>query len=59
MTDGLSHTIIAADTISVNMPMRIPGGMSRFGSIDSSAASGNCSIARNSHTAKGSVARTP
>ena len=33
--------------------------MSRLGSTDSSAASGNCSIARNSQTAKGRVARTP
>ena len=33
--------------------------MSRLGSTDSSAASGSCSMARNSHTAKGRVARTP
>ncbi len=48
-----------AETISVTMPRMIPFGMSRFGSTDSSAASGSCSMARNSQTAKGSVARTP
>ena len=37
----------------------MPRGMSRLGSTDSSAASGSCSMARNSHTAKGSVASTP
>ena len=41
------------------MPSMMPFGMSRFGSADSSAASGNCSMARNSHTAKGSAASTP
>ena len=59
MTDGLNQTIMPAETMSVNMPSMMPFGMSRFGSIDSSAASGSCSIARNSHTAKGSAARTP
>ena len=33
--------------------------MSAFGSYDSSAASGNCSIARNSQTANGSAANAP
>src|SRR4051812_13490483 len=33
--------------------------MSFFGSADSSAARGSCSIARNNHTANGSVARMP
>ena len=49
----------SADTISVNMPRIRPLGMSFFGSADSSAASGNCSMARNSHTANGSVTSTP
>ena len=35
------------------MPSMMPFGMSRLGSTDSSEASGNCSIARNSQTAKG------
>ena len=48
-----------ADTTSVAMPSRMPFGMSRFGSTDSSAASGSCSMARNSQTAKGRVASTP
>ena len=48
-----------AETISVSMPRMMPRGMSRLGSTDSSAASGSCSIARNSQTAKGSVASTP
>ena len=51
--------IISAETISVNMPKIRPFGMSRFGSTDSSAASGSSSIARNSHTANGSAASTP
>src|SRR6186713_1367352 len=33
--------------------------MSFLGSVDSSAASGNCSMARNSQTAKGKLASTP
>src|SRR5688572_7334275 len=51
--------IISAETISVNMPKIRPFGMSRFGSTDSSAASGSSSIARNSHTANGIAASTP
>ena len=54
-TEGFSSRIMKAETISVNMPRMMPFGMSRLGSTDSSAASGNCSIARNSQTAKGSV----
>ena len=49
----------SAETISVNMPRIRPLGMSFFGSADSSAASGNCSMARNSQTANGSVMSTP
>ena len=49
----------SADTMSVNMPRISPLGMSFLGSADSSAASGNCSMARNSHTANGSVISTP
>src|SRR5687767_5571398 len=49
----------SAETISVNMPRIRPFGMSFFGSADSSAASGSCSMARNSQTANGSVASTP
>jgi hypothetical protein len=41
------------------MPAMMPRGMSRRGSIDSSAASGSCSMARNSQTAKGIAASTP
>ena len=48
-----------AERISVEMPRMMPLGMSRLGSTDSSAASGNCSMARNSQTANGSVASTP
>ena len=59
MTEGLSSTIMKAETISVSMPRMMPLGMSRLGSTDSSAASGNCSMARNSQTAKGRVASTP
>src|SRR6185295_813172 len=57
--EALSSMIINAETISVNMPKIRPFGMSRFGSTDSSAASGNSSIARNSHTANGNAASTP
>jgi hypothetical protein len=39
-TDGLSQRIMNAETISVKMPARIPRGMSRAGSMDSSAANG-------------------
>src|SRR5688500_2259113 len=49
----------SADTMSVNMPRIRPLGMSFFGSADSSAANGNCSIARNSQTANGNVMSTP
>ena len=48
-----------AETISVIMPRMMPRGMSRLGSTDSSAASGSCSMARNSHTANGRLARMP
>src|SRR5688572_21732203 len=41
------------------MPAMRPLGMSFLGSADSSAASGNCSMARNNHTANGRVASTP
>ena len=57
--EAFSSMIISAETISVNMPKIRPFGMSRFGSTDSSAASGSSSIARNSHTANGSAASTP
>src|SRR6476659_9373486 len=53
------NVISNAEHMSVSMPRMSPLGMSFFGSADSSAASGNCSIARNSHTANGSVASTP
>src|SRR5690349_15271868 len=53
------NVISSADTMSVNMPATRPFGMSFLGSADSSAASGNCSMARNNHTANGSVASTP
>src|SRR6185295_5193404 len=55
----LRNVISSAEHIRVNMPEISPFGMSFFGSADSSAASGSCSIARNSHTANGSVASTP
>ncbi len=58
-TEGFSHRIMKAETMSVKMPARMPRGMSRLGSTDSSAASGSCSMARNSHTAKGRQASTP
>src|SRR5688572_1702792 len=58
-TDGLSSTIMKAEMIKVTMPRMMPFGMSRLGSTDSSAANGNCSMARNSQTAKGSDARIP
>src|SRR5687768_13270343 len=41
------------------MPTNRPLGMSRFGSCDSSAASGSSSMARYSHTANGMAANTP
>src|SRR5688572_24602472 len=53
------YVISSADTMSVSMPAMRPLGMSFLGSADSSAASGNCSMARNSHTANGSDASTP
>ncbi len=56
---GFSKTIIRAESTSVPKARRMPRGMSRRGSTDSSAASGTCSMARNSQTAKGRVARTP
>ena len=37
----------------------MPRGRSRVGVIDSSAASGSCSMARNSQTAKGRAANAP
>src|SRR5690349_12552984 len=51
--------ISSAEIISVSIPEIRPLGMSFFGSADSSAASGSCSMARNSQTANGSVASTP
>ena len=57
--DGLMNSTRKPSAISVNMPSMMPFGMSRFGSTDSSAASGNCSMARNSHTANGMAASTP
>src|SRR5882672_2706371 len=50
-TPAFRKQISVADNISVAMPF--------LGSADSSAASGSCSIARNSQTANGSVASTP
>src|ERR1051326_6593772 len=44
-TDELSHRIRPAETNSVAKPAMMPRGMSRLGSFDSSAASGNCSMA--------------
>jgi len=55
--DGLKMRTRKPRAISVNMPYMMPFGMSRFGSVDSSAASGSCSMARNSHTAKGMAAK--
>ena len=43
---ALSVSTANALSTSVKMPSRMPVGMSRFGSTDSSAASGSCSIAR-------------
>ncbi|MCY1306893.1 hypothetical protein D9M70_567770 [compost metagenome] len=56
---GFSQRIMKAETIRVNMPRMMPLGMSRWGSTDSSAASGSCSMARNSQTANGIAASTP
>ena len=53
------NVMSSAEIISVNMPRMSPLGMSFFGSADSSAASGNCSMARNSHTANGNDSSTP
>ena len=58
-TDGLSHRIRPAETSRVTRPAMMPRGMSRLGSRDSSAASGSCSMARNSQTAKGRAAKAP
>ncbi len=54
-----SQTTRNAATISVSIARMMPFGMSRLGSTDSSAASGNCSMARKSQTAKGIVASVP
>src|SRR5579871_5614997 len=52
-------TVRNEHTISVAKPYRIPRGMSREGSCDSSVARGNCSMPKYNHSAKGRFTSTP
>src|SRR5579864_2620516 len=55
----LRITVRNEHATSVSNPYRIPRGISLLGSYDSSAASGNCSIPRYNHNAKGRAANDP